>query len=108
VTSLRASRGFANAAIYTASKHAVEGIMKAAVHELAPVGIRVNIVAPGPTATDMLNRFTGGHPEALAARVPLSRAASAEEVAEAAVWLASDAARFVNGAVLPVNGGITA
>ncbi len=79
--------------------------MKAATHELAPLGIRVNIVAPGPTATDMLDRFTGGHPEALAARVPLGRAATAEEVAEAAVWLASDGARFVNGAVLPVNGG---
>jgi NAD(P)-dependent dehydrogenase (short-subunit alcohol dehydrogenase family) len=101
-------RGFAQASVYTASKHAVEGIMKAAAHELAPLGIRVNVVSPGPTATDMLNRFTGGHPEALAARVPLGRAASPEEVAAAAVWLASDEARFVNGAVLPVDGGITA
>ncbi len=107
-SSTAGSRGFANAAIYTASKHAVEGIMRAAAHELAPAGVRVNVIAPGPTSTDMLDRFTGGHPERLAARVPLGRAASAEEVAAAAVWLASDAARFVNGAVIPVNGGITA
>lgn len=107
-SSTSGSRGFANAAIYTASKHAVEGIMKAAAHELAPSGIRVNVVAPGPTTTDMLDRFTGGHPEILAARVPLGRAASAAEVAAAAVWLATEEARFVNGIVLPVNGGITA
>jgi len=107
-SSTAGSRGFARAAIYTASKHAVEGIMKAATHELAPLGVRVNVVAPGPTATDMLDRFTDGHPEVLAARIPLGRAATPEEVAEAAVWLASDEARFVNGAVIPVNGGITA
>ncbi len=107
-SSTAGSRGFANAAIYTASKHAVEGIMKAAAHELAPLGIRVNAIAPGPTATDMLDRFTGGRPEALAARVPFGRAATPDEVAEAAVWLASDEARFVNGSVIAVNGGITA
>lgn len=107
-SSTAGSRGFANASIYTASKHAVEGIMKAAAHELAPHGIRVNAVAPGPTATDMLDRFTGGRPEALAARVPLGRAATAEEVAQAAVWLASDEAGFVTGSVVAVNGGITA
>jgi NAD(P)-dependent dehydrogenase (short-subunit alcohol dehydrogenase family) len=107
-SSTAGSRGFAQAAVYTASKHAVEGIMKAAARELAPLGIRVNVVAPGPTATAMLDRFTGGRPEVLTARVPLGRAASADEVAEAAVWLAGDEARFVTGAVVPVNGGITA
>jgi NAD(P)-dependent dehydrogenase (short-subunit alcohol dehydrogenase family) len=107
-SSTAGTRGFAGAAIYTASKHAVEGIMKAATHELAPLGIRVNVLAPGPTATHMLDRFTNGHPEVLAARVPLGRVATAEEVAEVAVWLASDEARFVNGAVVPVNGGLTA
>lgn len=107
-SSTAGSRGFPGASIYTASKHAVEGIMKAAAHELAPFGVRVNVVAPGPTITDMLDRFTGGQPEALIARIPLGRGATAEEVAEAAVWLASDEARFVTGAVVPVNGGITA
>jgi NAD(P)-dependent dehydrogenase (short-subunit alcohol dehydrogenase family) len=107
-SSTAGSRGFAQASVYTASKHAVEGIMRAAAHELAPFGIRVNVVAPGPTSTDMLDRFTGGHPEVLTARVPLGRAATAAEVAAAAVWLASDAGAFVSGAVIPVNGGITA
>jgi NAD(P)-dependent dehydrogenase (short-subunit alcohol dehydrogenase family) len=58
-SSTAGSRGFPGASIYTASKHAVEGIMKAAAHELAPFGVRVNVVAPGPTITDMLDRFTG-------------------------------------------------
>jgi NAD(P)-dependent dehydrogenase (short-subunit alcohol dehydrogenase family) len=107
-SSTAGSRGFAQAAVYTASKHAVEGIMKAAAHELAPLGVRVNAVAPGPTATAMLDRFTGGDPEVLTSRVPLGRAATAAEVAHAALWLASDEARFVTGAVVPVNGGITA
>jgi NAD(P)-dependent dehydrogenase (short-subunit alcohol dehydrogenase family) len=107
-SSTAGTRGFAGAAIYTASKHAVEGIMKSAAHELAPLGIRVNVVAPGPTATAMLDRFTGGHPEVMAARVPLGRAATPEEVAAAAVWLGSDDARFVSGTSISVNGGLTA
>jgi NAD(P)-dependent dehydrogenase (short-subunit alcohol dehydrogenase family) len=107
-SSTAGTRGFPQAGIYTASKHAVEGLMKAAALELAPLGIRVNVVAPGPTATAMLDRFTGGHPEALGARVPLGRAATPEEVAAAAVWLASDEARFISGVTLPVNGGLTA
>ena len=107
-SSTAATRGFANAALYTASKHAVEGLMKSAAHELAPLGIRVNAVSPGPTSTDMLDRFTGGEPDIMARRVPLGRAATPEEVAQAAVWLATDAARFVSGIALPVNGGLTA
>ena len=107
-SSTAGSRGFANAAVYTASKHAVEGLMRAAALELAPSGVRVNAVAPGPTATPMLDRFSSGHPERLAARVPMGRPATADEVAEAAAWLLGDAARFVTGVVVPVNGGLTA
>ncbi len=106
--SIAGSRGFAQGAVYTASKHAVEGIMRSAAQELGPLGVRVNAIAPGPTATGMLDRFTGGHPEALTARVPLGRAATPEEVAQAAVWLASDATGFVNGAVIAVDGGMVA
>lgn len=107
-SSTAGSRGFAGASLYTASKHAVEGLGRALALELAPLGIRVNVVAPGPTDTAMLDRFTGGDPGRLAARVPLGRAATAEEVARAAVWLATDEAAFVSGVVLPVNGGLTA
>lgn len=105
-SSIGGSRGLAGASVYAASKHAVEGIVKSAALELASLGIRVNAVAPGPTATPMLDRFTGGHPEAMAARVPLGRNATPEEVALAALWLASDEARFVNGAIVPVSGGM--
>jgi NAD(P)-dependent dehydrogenase (short-subunit alcohol dehydrogenase family) len=107
-SSTAGSHGFAGASLYAASKHAVEGIVKSAALELAPLGIRVNAVAPGPTATTMLDRFTGGHPELMAARVPMGRNATVEEIGEAAVWLASQQARFVSGQVLGVDGGLTA
>src|SRR5438445_642827 len=78
--------------------------------EPAHFGVRVNAVAPGPTETSMLNRFTGT-PErkaALAAAVPLGRVAEPEEIARAIVFLASDKASFVTGQVLTADGGKTA
>ena len=108
VSSTGGSRGMPNMSIYVASKHAVEGLSRAAALELAGANIRVNVIAPGPTLTPMLVRVTDGHPEAFASRVPMGRAAAPEEVARAIVWLASDEASFVTGAVLPVNGGLTA
>lgn len=107
-SSTAGTRGFAHASLYTASKHALEGLVKSAALELAPLGIRVNAVMPGPTATEMLSRFTGGHPEAAAAHVPLGRLATPEEVAAVAVWLASDEARFVSGTSILVDGALTA
>jgi NAD(P)-dependent dehydrogenase (short-subunit alcohol dehydrogenase family) len=76
--------------------------------ELAKDGIRVNVVGPGPTLTPMLERVTDGNVELLASRVPMGRAASADEVARAIAWVASPEASFVTGAVLPVNGGMCA
>lgn len=107
-SSIAGSRGFPGASIYAASKHAVEGIVKSAALELASLGVRVNAVAPGPTDTPMLDRFTGGQPAGLIARIPLGRAASSEEVALAALWLATDEARYITGVTLPVNGGFSA
>jgi NAD(P)-dependent dehydrogenase (short-subunit alcohol dehydrogenase family) len=108
LSSTGGSRGMPGMSIYVASKHAVEGLSKAAALDLASDNIRVNVVAPGPTLTPMLDRVTDGHPERLAQRVPLGRAGTPEELARAIVWIASDEASFVNGATLPVNGGISA
>jgi NAD(P)-dependent dehydrogenase (short-subunit alcohol dehydrogenase family) len=98
------------ASMYTASKHAVEGLTKAAALEGAAFGVRVNAVAPGPTDTDMLNRFTGGadRKAGLIAGVPLKRAGAPEEIAQAIVFLASDKAAFVTGQIVSVDGGKSA
>jgi NAD(P)-dependent dehydrogenase (short-subunit alcohol dehydrogenase family) len=108
ISSTGGSRGMPGMSVYVASKHAVEGLSRAAALELASENIRVNVVAPGPTLTPMLERVTDGHPEAFIRRVPIGRAGTPQEIARAIVWIASDEASFVNGVVLPVNGGITA
>jgi NAD(P)-dependent dehydrogenase (short-subunit alcohol dehydrogenase family) len=108
ISSTAGSRGSPDMSIYTASKHAVEGLSKSAALELAGENIRVNVVAPGPTHTPMLMRVTDGHPEKFGQRVPLGRVGMPEELAQSIVWIASDEASFVNGIVLPVNGGSSA
>jgi NAD(P)-dependent dehydrogenase (short-subunit alcohol dehydrogenase family) len=103
-------RGAPGASVYTASKHAVEGLTKAAALEAAPFGVRVNAVAPGPVDTEMLTRFTGS-PErkaALIGTVPFKRAGTPEEIADAILYLASDKASFITGQIIDVNGGKTA
>jgi NAD(P)-dependent dehydrogenase (short-subunit alcohol dehydrogenase family) len=103
-------RGAAGASVYTASKHAVEGLTKAAALEGAAFGVRVNAVAPGPVETEMLDRFTGNadRKAGLIAGVPLKRAGEPGEIAQAIVYLASEKASFVTGQILGVNGGKTA
>ncbi|MGD0968556.1 MAG: glucose 1-dehydrogenase [Candidatus Aquilonibacter sp.] len=103
-------RGGAGASVYVASKHAVEGLTKAAALEAAPFGVRVNAIAPGPVDTEMLTRFTGS-PErkaAFIAGIPFRRAGKPEEIADAIVYLASDKASFITGQIIDVNGGKTA
>jgi NAD(P)-dependent dehydrogenase (short-subunit alcohol dehydrogenase family) len=110
ISSTYGHRGVAGASVYAASKHAVEGLTKCAALEAAASGIRVNAVAPGPTDTGMLDRFTGT-PErkaALASAVPLGRAGMPEEIARAIVFLASDAASFVTGQIVSADGGKSA
>lgn len=107
-SSVAGSKGMPGAGVYVASKHAVEGIVKSAALEFASLGVRVNAVAPGPIDTPMLGRFTGGHPEVMAARVPIGRNGTPEEVALAALWLSTDEAKFVTGAIVPVDGGLCA
>jgi NAD(P)-dependent dehydrogenase (short-subunit alcohol dehydrogenase family) len=102
--------GGANASIYSASKHAVEGLTKSVAIEVAGSGVRVNAVAPGATETGMLNRFTGNaeNKAGLVAKVPMKRAASPDEIANAAVFFASPAASFITGQILSVDGGKSA
>src|ERR1700691_1635896 len=110
ISSTYGHEGAAGASIYAGSKHAVEGISKSAALELAKSGIRVNAVAPGPTDTGMLTRFTGT-PENKAAStrtVPMDRLGRSEELANAIVFIASDEASFITGHVLHVDGGHTA
>jgi NAD(P)-dependent dehydrogenase (short-subunit alcohol dehydrogenase family) len=102
--------GTAGASIYVASKHAVEGLTKSAALEAAPFGVRVNIVAPGPIETGMLNRFTGTaeRKAGLVAGVPLKRVGRPEEIAQAIVFIASEKASFTTGASFAADGGKTA
>src|SRR5712671_6024124 len=91
VSSTFGRAGGAGASVYAASKHAVEGLTKAAALEVAGSGVRVNVVAPGPIETEMLKRFTGNEEKkaALVSRVPVKRAGLPEEIAQATVFLAS-------------------
>ena len=101
-------KGFANFAAYAASKFAVEGLSRSLAAELAPSKIRVNTVAPGPIATDMADRITGGDHSGFAQMVPLGRVGTAEEVASAVVFLASDESLFISGQAIGVDGGMLA
>jgi NAD(P)-dependent dehydrogenase (short-subunit alcohol dehydrogenase family) len=102
--------GLAGAAVYAASKHAVEGLTKSAALEAAAVGVRVNAVAPGPVETPMLDRFTGDadRKAGLVAGLPAKRAGTPEEIAETIVFLASDKAPFITGQSFAVDGGMLA
>jgi NAD(P)-dependent dehydrogenase (short-subunit alcohol dehydrogenase family) len=110
ISSTYGHEGAAGASVYAASKHAVEGLTKSAALEGAPSGVRVNAVAPGPTETGMLNRFTGTaeRKTALAKSVPLGRVGLPAEIARAAVFLASERSSFITGQILTADGGKTA
>ena len=102
--------GARGASVYAASKHAVEGLTKSAALEAAASGVRVNAVAPGPTETAMLDRFTGSaeRKAGLVSTVPLRRVAQPDEIANAILFLASDRSSFTTGQVLFVDGGKSA
>jgi NAD(P)-dependent dehydrogenase (short-subunit alcohol dehydrogenase family) len=109
ISSTYGHEGAAGASVYVGSKHAVEGITKSVALETARSGIRVNAVAPGPTDTGMLARFTRT-PEnkaALVTTVPMARLGLSEELARAIVFIASDQASFITGHILNVDGGKT-
>lgn len=113
ISSVSGFSGVGRVIAYTASKHAVNGITKSAAGELAAFGIRVNAVCPSPTFTKMVmdaeKRISPDNPEAARKAFndsnPMGRYAKPEEIADAVAYLASDQASYINGALLPVDGG---
>ncbi len=103
--------GVAGMSAYVASKHGVVGLTKTAALEYAKSGIRVNAVCPGLIQTPMVERITADQPqlgEALVAAEPVGRTGKPEEIAESVVWMCSDAASFVTGHAMSVDGGYVA
>ena len=103
--------GVAGMSAYVASKHGVVGLTKTAALEYAKSGIRVNSVCPGLIQTPMVERITADQPqlgEALVAAEPVGRTGKPEEIAESVVWMCSDAASFVTGHAMSVDGGFVA
>jgi NAD(P)-dependent dehydrogenase (short-subunit alcohol dehydrogenase family) len=103
-------RGFKGGAAYVAAKHGVIGLTKAAALDYAASNIRINAVCPGIIDTPMMDRFSGGTPEgrqAVIAQEPVGRMGKPEEIGATVVWLCSDAAAFVVGHAMVVDGGQT-
>jgi NAD(P)-dependent dehydrogenase (short-subunit alcohol dehydrogenase family) len=114
ITSRLATIGVPTMAIYSASKGAIRSLTRAAAIELAPQGIRVNDVAPGMTKTPLYDSWLAAQPDPaqvennVIGAIPLKRLASPDDVAAAVAYLASDDARYITGATLPIDGGYTA
>ncbi|MEV6850195.1 glucose 1-dehydrogenase [Actinoplanes sp. NPDC051411] len=110
VSSTYGLMGFPDSSLYVGSKHAIIGITKGVALEGAPFGIRVNAVAPGFTQTAMYERVTGADEvrAAVTSVVPMRRAGTPEEIADAVRFLGSDQARYITGQVLTLDGGLMA
>ena len=111
VSSIGGLRGSSGMGAYQASKHAVIGLTRTAAHDFGPLGIRVNVIAPGPTESPMLEQTRLAIPGGVEARIaatPLRKAGTGAEVGATASFLLSDRASHVSGVVLPVDGGFLA
>jgi NAD(P)-dependent dehydrogenase (short-subunit alcohol dehydrogenase family) len=108
ISSMASQYGIPKVIAYTASKSAIEGMTRAMAVELSPMGIRINCIAPGFIATDMSAKALNGDPERkqkVIARTPMARLGDPGDIGDAAVFLASDASKFITGVILPVDGG---
>ena len=111
IVNMSSTAGFepvAGLAAYVSTKFGLEGLTRVAALDHAADGVRVNAIAPGPILTDNLRRAGPDAQQVVASTVPVGRVGRPEEVAAAAVWLCSDAAAFVTGTTLVVDGGLTA
>lgn len=107
VSSVNALRGHSGVSVYSATKAALDGLTRSLARELGPRNIRVNSVAPGYFASDMVAGLDAEATARIARRTPLARLAEPAEIAEAVHFLASDRSSFITGQVLAVDGGIT-
>jgi NAD(P)-dependent dehydrogenase (short-subunit alcohol dehydrogenase family) len=108
ISSMASQYGIPKVIAYTASKSAIEGMTRAMATELSPKGIRVNCIAPGFIATDMSAKALNSDPERKAkamGRTPMGEMGRPSDVGDAAVFLATDASKYITGVVLPVDGG---
>ena len=108
ISSMASQYGLPKVIAYTASKAAIEGMTRAMAVELSPQGIRVNCIAPGFIATEMSAKALNGDPgrmEKVMSRTPMGYLGTPADIGEAALFLASDEARYITGVVLPVDGG---
>ncbi|WP_035855370.1 SDR family NAD(P)-dependent oxidoreductase [Cryptosporangium arvum] len=111
MSSIGGLRGSSGMGAYQASKHAVIGLTRTAAHDFGPLGIRVNVIAPGPTESPMLDatrRAIPGGVEERIAKTPLRKAGTGAEVGQTASFLLSDRASHLSGVILPVDGGFVA
>lgn len=108
ISSMASQYGIPKVIAYTASKSAIEGMTRAMAVELSPKGIRVNCIAPGFIATDMSAKALNDDPERKSkalGRTPMGELGDPSDIGDAAVFLASEAAKYITGVVLPVDGG---
>ena len=105
VSSMWGQTGASCEALYSASKGAVDAYVKSLAKELGPSGIRVNAVSPGVIKTDMLKDYSSEDLEELKTETPLGRLGSPDDVAKALYFLSSEAASFITGQIIGVNGG---
>jgi NAD(P)-dependent dehydrogenase (short-subunit alcohol dehydrogenase family) len=111
VSSIGGLRGSSGMGAYQATKHAVIGLTRTAAHDVGPLGIRVNVIAPGPTESPMLDQTRINIPGGVEARIaatPLRKAGTGAEVGEVVSFLLSDRASHLSGVILPVDGGFVA
>ena len=108
ISSMAAQYGLPKVIAYSASKNAIDGMTRAMAVELSPKGIRVNAIAPGFITTDMTAKAFSNDPERMnkaIARTPMGKFGLPADIGDAALFLASDAAKFITGVILPVDGG---